>query len=628
MPRIRRALALLWAIPLGYILVLAGCAHQQTRFQSEEEGDRERTADVKTIGDVTSVAGADPVPVMGVGLVVGLDGTGGGAPSGGHRSWLEADLRKRSVENPKAVLASPNGALVIVTAWIPPGTRKDDPLDLEVSLPPQSKATSLRGGYLRECQLYNFDSAKNLDPDYTGPDRTLKGHPVVRAQGPLLVGMGDGDERGRLRQGRIWGGGRSKIDRPFYLYLNENRQFARMSQTIAERINETLNGPMRAGMNDLAVTKNRAVVYLRVPAQYALNQQRFLRVARLIPLREDVNKLCEDRLTPGGSRGDVAVGAGSAYRKRLEEDLLDPARTVPAALRLEALGADSIPVLKRGLESDHALVRFTSAEALAYLGCPACGEELARLAAQQPALRAFCLTAMASLDEAISHVKLRELLTSPAAEARYGAFRALRALDEREPAIRGELLNDAFWVHRVVPNSSPLVHLSTSRRAEIVFFGEDAYLQAPFSFLSGDFTITASKDDNHCTVSRFSSRHGTSRRQCSLKVEDVVRAVADQGGAYPDVVELLRQAHHCQTLNCAVAVDALPQATSVYDLARAGKNDPNVKTDIEIFEAKADFGSTPTLFESTGRRSRSAFLKNEEAALRDKKLGKAVASSQ
>ena len=38
-----------------------------------------------------------------------------------------------------------------------------------------------------------------------------------------------------------------------------------------------------------------------------------------------------------------------------------------AAIRLEALGKESLPTLKKGLSSQHPLVRFTSAEALAYL---------------------------------------------------------------------------------------------------------------------------------------------------------------------------------------------------------------------------------------------------------------------
>ena len=68
--------------------------------------------------------------------------------------------------------------------------------------------------------------------------------------------------------------------------------------------------------------------------------------------------------------------------------------------------------MKGALKSPHVLVRFCAAESLAYLGSPACGDELARLAVQYEALRGYCLTALASLDEPICHVKLAELLAS------------------------------------------------------------------------------------------------------------------------------------------------------------------------------------------------------------------------
>ncbi|MFZ9661030.1 MAG: hypothetical protein ACO29O_04055, partial [Chitinophagaceae bacterium] len=86
-------------------------------------------------------------------------------------------------------------------------TRKGDTLDIEVTLPPRSKATSLQGGYLKECILYNYDFAKNLSPTYNGPKGTLRGHPVAKAEGPLLVGFGKAgeDDEGRVKSGRIWG---------------------------------------------------------------------------------------------------------------------------------------------------------------------------------------------------------------------------------------------------------------------------------------------------------------------------------------------------------------------------------------------------------------------------------------
>src|SRR5262245_44718166 len=108
------------------IFGFAGCLQPQTRLQSDEEGDREKEAHVQTIGDVTTVANAEPIPVSGVGLVVNLDGTGGGAPPGSFRRMLEDFLHKKKVENVKDLLASTNNAMVLVSGLIPAGARIDD----------------------------------------------------------------------------------------------------------------------------------------------------------------------------------------------------------------------------------------------------------------------------------------------------------------------------------------------------------------------------------------------------------------------------------------------------------------------------------------------------------------------
>src|SRR5439155_13789689 len=201
-----------------------------------------------------------------------------------------------------------------------------------------------------------------------------------------------------------------------------------------------------------------------------------------------------------------------------------------------------------------------------------------------------------------------------------GALTALRVLDVSAGPVRGDLLNVCYWLHRAAPNSPPMVHVAARNRAEIVLFGEDPYLTPPFPILAGEFTVTAGKEDERCTITRISLRHGKSKRQCGLKLEEVLRTLADMGGEYADAVEVLRRADQLQCLNCPVAIDALPQATSVYDLAKAGAGDPELlKTHPEIVDARADFSSTPTLFEKGGSdRSRLAITRDEEAALRDK----------
>jgi hypothetical protein len=623
--RLARRAGGLTLVLLGLVLVgLLGCANQQqTRMQADDEADHDQWK-AKTVGDVAIVTNVDPVPVAGVGLVTGLDGTGGGTPPGSYRTMMEEQLKKmeRGI-NVKAVLDSPSNALVLVSAKLPPGARKGDPVDVEISLPPQSRVTSLRGGYLQKSLLFNYENARDiheaarninphLKPGGVG-DHALIGHALVRAEGNLLVGVGD-HEGDRLKHARIWGGGESRVDLPLYLYLKDGHQRAGVASTVADCVNQTfhncLGGPFH---KDVAIARNNKMVALGVPQQYRHNLPRYLRVVRLIPMPD------------GSARQAEHSGGRGGYRRRLEDGLLEPGRTVTAALRLEAMGPDSVPALKRGLKSQNPLVRFCSAEALAYLGDPSCGEELARAVEDQPALRAFALTALASLDEGICHVKLNELLACESPEVRYGAFRALRALDESDPVVEGQLLNDSFWLHRVAPQSPPLVHLSTTRRPEIVLFGNDTYLKPPFSFLAGEFAITAAPEDDHCTLARVSASRRTAdeagvwteRRQCSLKVEDVLRTMAAMGGTYPEVVEVVREAGRVDGLTGLVKVDALPRAVTVHELDQAGRTPDQdlVFADDDIRKAASELGTTPPLYEASRRRHAD----DEDALTRDRR---------
>jgi hypothetical protein len=564
------------------LLVLAGCSNTgSTRAQARDDSELHRY-DVATVSERTSVGNAEPITLGGVGLVEGLEGTGGDCTHDSYRAMLKDNLDKDRVPNVPALLKSPDCALVIVEALMMPGANKDDRIDVQVKLPPGSQATSLRGGVLRKCYLYNYDFAKNLRPDYQGADRMFIGHKLAVAAGPVLVGTGEGEEEARQKSGRVWGGGRLVGEYPLALVMNQDSQQARYTSLITDRINSTFQGGGLRGPLDsrLAHTKDNFSVSLRVPPQYRHNLERYLRVVRMIPLSDSAD-------LPGKTESDRR-----SYRQKLADDLLDPARTVVAALRLEALGAKSIPIFKeKGLKSPHPLVRFASAEALAYLGSPSCGEELYRAAAGTPMLRTFALTALASLDEAVCHLKLKELVTgNHDDETRYGAFRALRELNEQDGLVRGDQLNDTFWLHRIATGGSPFVHVATTRRAEVVLFGDGATLRPPFSILAGEFAITSAKGDSRCTVSRFPLRSEPARKQCGLEVEEIIRTMAELGGHYPEVVALLQQAASCDVLSCRLRIDAVPQATSVHELAKSGKDGGE-------FAAGQDLGRTPGLYQ-------------------------------
>jgi flagellar basal body P-ring protein FlgI len=552
---------LLHSVFLAFVLSLFGCVQAPFRRAKVEEENELQRYDISTIGDRTTVGNAAPVALGGVGLVEGLDGTGGDCEHDSYRQMLAGQLRKEGIQDVSQILKSPDCALVIVEAYLTPGAAKGDTIDIEVKLPPGSKATSLRGGFLRPCALHNYDFTNNLRPDRQGASTQLLGHKFAIAEGPIVTGMGDGDDSAKVKLGRVWAGGKVLRENPMSLVMNANSRQGVLTGLITERINSTFAAGGIRGIHEtkIAHTADASGVTIRVPGAYKFNTPRFLRVVRFLPLQD-----CAD--TPGKDDNDKRT-----YRQLLAEDVLEPARCVVAALRLEALGPKSIPLLKKGLASSHPLVRFSTAEALTYLGSAQGVEELGRAASKNPMYRALALNALGSLNEGACRRELQQLITGDFdAETRVGAFRSLWTMDANDPVVQGENLNEAFWVHKIDSPAKPLVHVSTTKRAEILLFGSVPNLQAPFRIPLGEFTLTATEEDQKCTISRIPLGKDKAYLQCPMTVDGVVRSMSDLGATYPEIVSMLRTLVELERLKCPIRVDALPAMPDVNDLAKSG----------------------------------------------------------
>lgn len=562
--------------------LLAGCTKDQLWFKPDQllspdnDSSKEKPA-IETIGTLTSVVGTADVNVYGIGIVQGLPGTGHEPQPGELRRAALRILKQHGIEEAEKFLASGSSAVVIVSARIKAGARKGELLDVGLELEAKDNTSSLRGGQLLECELRQYTDLADISRE--GAKGALPGKVLARADGPILVDIAKGTDKSDERRGRVWGGGRVVEECNFALVLNRESQDARLAKLIADRVNERFYANIRGTARGMAHAKNNTSITLRVPDIYRHNWQRYIRIVRQIPLRE----------TPGGR---------AQYERFLGEQLVDPATTVAAALKLEALGAESARTeLKKALASPLPIVRFCAAEALAYLGDSAAGRPLAELVRSEPTLRAYALTALASLDEAVCELELRELMREPSAETRYGAFRALMTLNSHDPAVQGARINESFYLHKVAPDSPGLVHATTSRRPELVIFGEEAVLLPPFTLTAGaNFVVAARQDDNRCLLSHITARADREQQFCSYKLDDVVRQLGALGASYSDVVDLLQQAAHGHNLSCPFALDALPRAPTVEEIAAAGAI---AKPDESI---SVDLGPTPSLFAVPGRK--------------------------
>ena len=126
-------------------------------------------------------------------------------------------------------------------------------------------------------------------------------------------------------------------------------------------------------------------------------------------------------------------------------------------------------------------------------------------------------------------------------------------------------MNDQFTLHVVEASGDPMVHVTRRRKAEVVLFGRDQELRTPVVLRAGKHIIVRSTTgSDRIVVSRFEIGKPDQRREVTRRLEDVIRVVAEFGGTYPDVVELLMDADSQHNLPGTLGIDELPQAGRVY----------------------------------------------------------------
>jgi flagellar basal body P-ring protein FlgI len=501
-------------------------------------------AKVPLVGEFTQVVGGQWIQLEGAGLVVDLNGTGEDPPPSEARHAVLEDMKRRGIPNPNKILKMPNVTVVIVTGYVPALVRKGDHFDVEIRLPDGSKVKSLNGGRLMPCYL-----REHLYVPGVGDKQS---HEFAIAEGPILVSSSHknlADQAGVLRRGRIVAGGTWKWeDRNLDLYLRNDFRNERNTVRIAAAIGRRFFDYDKHGQRiPLAEAKTDTKIVLKVMPKYRDNYPRYLDVVRKIAFRET----------------EVA----RAVRIRaLKWDLLEPETCTQAALKLEAIGEQTIPTLKTGLKSNDPQVRFRCAEALAYLGDSSGLEALFEAARDQYAFRIFALAAMACLDDPEVHVKLRDLMDLDSPETRYGAFRALTTLDKNDPFVRGESLNKQFQLHTLKTEGPPMLHITNCKKAEIVLFGADQELKTPiFARAGNNIIVSGAPGADRITVCRFEVGHEDQRKTVSTRVQDVIRALTEFDATFPDVNQFLVEADHQQNLPGHLEIDALPRAGRNYE---------------------------------------------------------------
>jgi len=577
--KITRRVALLTGIAATSATVIGGCASPFIRLQSPEaesiEADDEDGA--KLVGDFASPWGLKWLRVESIAMVNGLDGTGSAPVSSPQRSELINEMRSRTTHKPDELLDSPQTSMVIVTAYLPPGIQKYEPVDIHVQTRSNSKTTSLRGGYMLPTRL------KQLE---VHGGSIKKGHITAKASGHVLVDsiFESEDDPMNHNRGRVLGGGKSLFARPLGLQIREDHKSIKASTRIAKAVNLRFQMNGQGGKRGVANPQTNRVIELSIPAEYRHNIGRYLRVVRSIAVAEAPS----DRIK---------------RMESLKRQLANKEKASTAALKLEAIGSEAEMTLVSGLKASSFESKFYAAEALAYLDNVEAVPVLAEAARTAPALRWHAISALVAMTHVESTEALIELMNGDSAETRYGAFRAIRQRNPNDPVIRGRSMGD-FSLHVVESaTGDPMIHFSRSRAAEVLILGRDVRLKPDDFLYAGKQILIKPQSGGRLRVSRFYATRDDVRRECSTRLDDLIETIVEVGGDYADILDAMRSAKEKGILPARLAVDAVPlpgrehrgqTGTPLPDMFQSREHE----TDEDRRDAdKEDYGSQPDFVE-------------------------------
>ena len=248
------------------------------------------TSSATRLKDVTSLFGTMPTPVLGYGLVVGLNKTGDRRQTIFSAQTLANMLERLGVSVPPGDIKVENIAAVLVTAEVPAYARVGMRLDVTASS--VGDARSLQGGVLLPTPL-------------RGPD----GRVLATAQGPLSLGGFGGGNAGNnvqvnhLTVGRVPNGALVNVATatPIPATSSIVLTLKEPDFTSAEKIVHAVNAEL--GSSAASVT-DAATVSVRVPDAYRNAIPDLM--ARLEPLQVEVDTIA--RVVINERTGTVVVG--------------------------------------------------------------------------------------------------------------------------------------------------------------------------------------------------------------------------------------------------------------------------------------------------------------------------------
>lgn len=274
---------------LAWLALLAILFGAGTAWAQSVEPIRYDTPIVR-IKDVARVQGVRDNQIFGLGLVVGLQGTGDGSGSRANVQMIANMLENFGISVSPDDLRMRNIAAVMVTADLPTSLRAGDRIDVTVSS--IGDARSLQGGYLLQTPL-----------------QAANGQVYAVAQGPVSIGgvagRGSGAQSTHTTVGVVPNGAIVERELQTKDLAAEGWVSLVLMEpdfTTAHRLAEVVNAVFGAG---LANARDQATVEIQVPSDYLSNVVPFIAKLEELPIRPDSNA----RVVINERTGTVVMGA-------------------------------------------------------------------------------------------------------------------------------------------------------------------------------------------------------------------------------------------------------------------------------------------------------------------------------
>lgn len=427
-----------------------------------------------TIWEQVDLAGIEPLRVSGFGLVVNLSGTGDTRAPNPVREYMIKQMQKHGFGNlnlpgfgsltPEKVLNDPlnRTAIVRVDGFIPPGARKHQLFDVQVSALDNNNTTSLHRGILYTTDL----SPRGADPFNPSAAGIAT---WARVSGPIFVNPALALEEGTevstaqrlgLRTGVVMGRGINLEDRPLILKLrNPDRRIARL---IEKRIQEKFQNSRVASM------QSEGDIFVYLPPQYKEDWERFAGVVTHLFLNPS---------------NDFAVLKARQLVEVAKKDK-EKAPLLNLTYCWEAMGPAILPEIRELYTHETDEVAYAAARAGAFLGDALAVEALCMIARKpQDTFQLAAIRVLGQLPRSarVSEL-LRELLNAPQMLVRVEAYRSL--LETQDAMVYSQSVRERFILDIVPSDGPPLIYATRLGKPRIALIGQPASVANPAFYLT------------------------------------------------------------------------------------------------------------------------------------------------